>query len=321
VHVPADYVGCPDDRVRLPYYTGCSDDRVRLPYYVGCPNDMVRLSPSSVTCPIPFSSRSREPSSNGGGGGPASWTPAMLDFLWRYMFTRLEDLPRARVVWESTAQINFRKSMWEAWDKAAKITGSQDPTACIDYGPVWMRRDYWESLCHRWATRQCQERSQTAKRNRAAHPEKNVNTSGSVSYATHSQKLRHELERAPTFRKLFHQTHKQKGMDDYVKRVLAQFPRPMRTMADRYAEGSPQPGLDLEAWVDAAGGPRKGQVYGFGDSPDTTPVLSSYASSVAPSAYASSSIATPCSGGEDIRTLIQEELSQQLPLHHGAMVE
>ncbi|MQM22873.1 hypothetical protein Taro_055932 [Colocasia esculenta] len=79
-----------------------------------------------------------------------------------------------------------------------------------------------------------------------------------------------------------------------------------RTMVDRY--------------VDATRGPRKGRVYGFGDSLDTTPVLS-YASLVAPPAYVSSSAVTPDSGGEDIRTLIQEELSQQLPLHLGAMVE
>ncbi|MQL93470.1 hypothetical protein Taro_026111 [Colocasia esculenta] len=137
-------------------------------------------------------------------------------FMQRYMFTRPEDLPRARVVWESTAQTNFRKSMWEAWDKAAKTTCSQDPTAWMDYGPVWMRRDYWESLCHRWAIEPWQERSQATKRNRAAHPEKNVHTSGSVSYATHNQKLHHELERAPTFRELFDRTHKRKGTDDYV---------------------------------------------------------------------------------------------------------
>ncbi|MQL80197.1 hypothetical protein Taro_012629 [Colocasia esculenta] len=106
------------------------------------------------------------------------------------MFTRLEDLPRARAVWESTAQTNFKKSTWEAWDKAAKIT---------------------ESLCHRWAIGPWQERSQAAKRNRAAHLEKNVHTSGSVFYATHSQKL-----------------------ETYD-----------RMMADRYAKGTPQPNLDL----------------------------------------------------------------------------
>ncbi|MQL87535.1 hypothetical protein Taro_020077 [Colocasia esculenta] len=214
VRLPADYAGCPGDRVCLP------DN-------AGCPGDRVHLSPSSITCPIPFNIRGREPSSSGGGVGSASWTPAMLDFwvnlitsnlpyllfmlysscrklmcncrgkidpgpasryitsllqehipgpvdswkefplsvwdllfdmfMWRYMFTRPKNLPRARVVWKSTAQTNFRKSMWEAQKKAVKTTGSQDSTAWMDYSPVWMRKDYWESLCHRWATGPWQE--------------------------------------------------------------------------------------------------------------------------------------------------------------------
>ncbi|MQL76539.1 hypothetical protein Taro_008916 [Colocasia esculenta] len=161
----------------------------------------------------------------------------------RYTFMRPEDLPRARAVWESTVQTNLRKSMYEALDKAMKTIGSRDHT----------------------------------------HPEKNVHTSGSVSYATHSQKL--------------------EAYD--------------RTMADCYAEGTTQPDLDPEACVDAAGGPRKGRVYGFGDSLDTTPVLSSYASSVAPPAYASSSATPPGSAVEEMRTLIREELRT----HFGIMVE
>ncbi|MQL70656.1 hypothetical protein Taro_002966 [Colocasia esculenta] len=88
-------------------------------------------------------------------------------------------------------------------------------------------------------------------------------------------------------------------------------------MADRYAEGTPQPDLDPEAWVDAAGGPRKGRVYDFEDSLDTTPVFSSYASSVAPLAYTSSSAAPPGSSVDEMRTLIREELRT----HFGIMVE
>ncbi|MQM00750.1 hypothetical protein Taro_033491 [Colocasia esculenta] len=38
-------------------------------------------------------------------------------FTRRYVFTRPEDLPRARAVWESTTQTNLRKSMYEARDK------------------------------------------------------------------------------------------------------------------------------------------------------------------------------------------------------------
>ncbi|MQL93157.1 hypothetical protein Taro_025805 [Colocasia esculenta] len=186
-------------------------------------------------------------------------------------------------VLESTAQTNLRKSMWEARDKATKTTGSRDPTTWMDYGPVWLRRDYLESLCHRWATGPWQERSEMAKRNRATHPEKNLHNGGSVSYATHNQKL-----------------------ETYD-----------RMMTDRYAEGTPQPDLDPEVWVNAAEGPRKGRVYGFGDSLDTTPVLSSYASLVAPPAYTSSSATPPGSGGEDMRTLIREEQQTQF----GIMVE
>ncbi|MQM23010.1 hypothetical protein Taro_056070 [Colocasia esculenta] len=199
-------------------------------------------------------------------------------FTRRFAFTRPEDLPRARTVWESTAQTNLRKSMWEARDKAMKTTGNRDPMAWLDYGPVWLRRDYWVSLCESWAAGPWQQRSQAAIRNRSTHPEKNVHTSGSVSYATHSQKL-----------------------ETYD-----------RTMAERYAEGTPQPDLDPEAWVDAAGGLRKGRVYGFGDSLDTYPVLSSYASSIASPAYASSSTAPPVSGVEEIRGLIREELRAHL---------
>ncbi|MQL85313.1 hypothetical protein Taro_017830 [Colocasia esculenta] len=137
-------------------------------------------------------------------------------FMRRFTFTRPKDLPRARTVWESTAQTNLRKSMWEARDKAMKTTGNRDPMAWLDYGPVWLRRDYWVSLCESWATGPWQQRSHAAIRNRSTHPEKNVHTSGSVSYATHSKKLHHEFKRAPTFRELFDRTHKGKGTDDYA---------------------------------------------------------------------------------------------------------
>ncbi|MQM14216.1 hypothetical protein Taro_047143 [Colocasia esculenta] len=230
-------------------------------------------------------------------------------FTRRYAFTRPEDLPRARAVWESTAQTNLRKSMWEARDKIMKTTGNRDPMTWLDYGP-------------RWATGPWQERSQAAKRNRSTHPEKNVHNSGSISYATHNQKLHHELKCAPTFRELFDRTHKRKGTDDYVSESAHTIAETYdRTMADHYVEGTPQPDLDPEAWVDAVGGSRKGRVYSFGDSLDTTPVLSSFASSVAPPAYTSSSAAPPVSGVEEMRTLIREELREELRTHFGDIVQ
>ncbi|MQL70111.1 hypothetical protein Taro_002417 [Colocasia esculenta] len=132
----------------------------------------------------------------------------------------------------------------------------------------------------------------------------------------------HELEPAPTFRELFDRTHKQKGTDDYVSKSARMIAETCdRMMTDHYVESTHQPNMDPETLVDVVGGPKKGQVYSFGDNLDTIPMLSSYASSVAPPAYTSSSTGTVGGGGEDIRTLIREELSQQLPLHLGTMVE
>ncbi|MQM18380.1 hypothetical protein Taro_051368 [Colocasia esculenta] len=66
----------------------------------------------------------------------------LFDMFTRYAFMRPEDLPRARAVWEVTAQTNLRKSMWEARDKAMKTTGNRDPMAWLEYSPIWLRRDY-----------------------------------------------------------------------------------------------------------------------------------------------------------------------------------
>ncbi|MQM05393.1 hypothetical protein Taro_038204 [Colocasia esculenta] len=268
----------------------------RLPVHADCPSNRDRLPDpaNSVTFPIPITTRGKiDPGSasryittlvhahiprpvDSWKEFPPSVRELLFDMFrcrkltnfiskqWRYVFTRPEDLPRARVVWESTAQTNLRKSMWEARDKATKTTCSLDPTAWMDYIP------------------------------------------------------RHKLKRAPTFRELFDRNHKRKGTDDYVSESARTIVETYdRTMADRYAEGTPHPDLDLEAWVDTAGGLRKGRVYGFGDILDTTLVLSSYASSVAPPAYASSSAAPPDNGGEDMRTLIRDELQTQF----GVMVK
>ncbi|MQM04199.1 hypothetical protein Taro_036993 [Colocasia esculenta] len=52
--------------------------------------------------------------------------------------------------------------------------------------------------------------------NRAANPEANMHTSGSVSFATHQSRLKNELKRPPTFQEVFDKTHKKKGTDQYI---------------------------------------------------------------------------------------------------------
>ncbi|MQM15033.1 hypothetical protein Taro_047969 [Colocasia esculenta] len=249
------YAGRPDDRDRLPVHAGHPVDRDRLPVHAGRPSDRDRLPvhagrpanrdrlpdpASSVTFPIPVTTRGKIDL------GSASC----------YITTLVHaHIPGPMDSWKEFP-LSVRELLFDMFTKVyvgGPGQGNEDHRqlgsyGLDDYDPVWLRRDYWESLCHRWATGPWQERSQAVERNRATHPEKNLHTSGSVSYAAHSKKLRHELERAPTFRELFDRTHKRKGTDDYVsesaRTIIETYDR---TMIDRYAEGTPQPDLDPEA--------------------------------------------------------------------------
>ncbi|MQL95391.1 hypothetical protein Taro_028057 [Colocasia esculenta] len=143
-------------RVRVPVH-----DRDCLPVHAGRPGDRDHLPvdhASSATFPFFLTTRGgeqhpavdeegpqlpgRQPCWISGGKIDPGSASRYITTLRRYAFTRLEDLPRARAIWESTAQTNLRKSMWEARDKAIKTTGNRDPMAWLDYGPIWLRRDY-----------------------------------------------------------------------------------------------------------------------------------------------------------------------------------
>ncbi|MQL92164.1 hypothetical protein Taro_024787 [Colocasia esculenta] len=131
------HAGRPDDRDCLPVHVGRPDDRDRLPDHA-----------SSATFPFFLTTREKIDLSSASRyittlvhthiPGPVDawrefpvpvWDLLFDMFTQRYAFTRPEDLPQARAVWESTAQTNLRKSMWEARDKAMKTTGNRDPMA------------------------------------------------------------------------------------------------------------------------------------------------------------------------------------------------
>ncbi|MQL97368.1 hypothetical protein Taro_030060, partial [Colocasia esculenta] len=171
----------PSDRDCLSVHARRPSDRDCLPVHARRPSDRRKIDPSPASRYITTLVHTHIPGPvDAWRDFPVQVRDLLFDmFTRRFVFTRPEDLPRARAVWEITAQTNLRKSMWEVRDKAMKTTGNRDPMAWVDYGPVWLRRDYWESLCARWATGPWQQRSQAAIRNRATQPEKNVHTSGS----------------------------------------------------------------------------------------------------------------------------------------------
>ncbi|MQM14568.1 hypothetical protein Taro_047502 [Colocasia esculenta] len=205
-------------------------------------------------------------------------------FMSNHRFTRRSDEARSRLVWTMTTRSNFKHLLYNVRKNAQKVSRSADPTLWRERAPTWMRRDYWETLCNIWAAERWQQTSTIMKVNRAANPKANMHTSGSVSFATHQSRLEKELKRPSTFQE-----------DSYSQQ-----------MTDKYVREEEQPRLDPEVWVAASGAPKKGHVYGFGHSMNTSMVLSGASSS----ASQTSAFSTPASAA--VTDTLQAQLSQTL---------
>ncbi|MQM01387.1 hypothetical protein Taro_034145 [Colocasia esculenta] len=208
-------------------------------------------------------------------------------FMAKYRFSRPSDEAFARHVWEHIAKIRMSDILSKARVQAKKATrGTDDATLWKEHRPLWMRIEVWSSLCDKWNTEEWKKRSQAGRENRSKVPEANVHTSGSISFATQKRRMEVDLGREAKYREVFDRTHKKKGTDQYIsmrsQEVAEEY---ARLMTNKYGEDiDQQPTIDREAWIAAAGPPKKGRVYGFGESLDSSQVLPSFHGSyVAPS--------------------------------------
>ncbi|MQM14267.1 hypothetical protein Taro_047198 [Colocasia esculenta] len=207
-------------------------------------------------------------------------------FMSNHRFTRRSDEAQSRLVWTTTNRSNFKHLLYNARKNTEKVCQSADPTFWWEHAPTWMRRNYWESLCNIWAVERWQQTSTTMKVNRAANLEANMHTSGSVSFATHQSRLEKELKRPPIFQE-----------ESYSQQ-----------MTEKYVGEEKQPQLDPEVWVAASGAPKKGHVYGFGHSMDTSRVLSGTSSSASQtSAFTTAS--APGTSPSEMMGFIRDEIS------------
>ncbi|MQL76799.1 hypothetical protein Taro_009201 [Colocasia esculenta] len=204
---------------------------------------------------------------------------------------------------------------------AERACASTDKNEWKEHGPVWMRKEYWTELCDILGAEKWNENLNKAKKNRAAHPEANLHTSGSVSFATHKARLEVKLKRPPQFQELFDETHKKKGTNDYISEKAREVAESYsRGMDERYGDDNQRPELDPDIWVAAFGAPKKGHVYGFGHSFGTTRVISSCSSSVSYATFLFTTPAAPCvssSAGPTMtpdmfRAIVNETVSQNI---------
>ncbi|MQL91882.1 hypothetical protein Taro_024496 [Colocasia esculenta] len=146
--------------------------------------------------------------------------------------------------------------------------------------------------------------------NRVANLEANKHTSGSISFATHQSRLEKELKRPSTFQEVFDKTHKKKGMDQYISdRAQEVAESYSQQMTKKYAGEEEQQQLDPEVWVAASSDPKKGLVYGFGHSMDTSRVLSSTSSSSSQATNAFTTSGALGTSSSEMMGFIRDEIS------------
>ncbi|MQM14942.1 hypothetical protein Taro_047877 [Colocasia esculenta] len=196
-------------------------------------------------------------------------------FMSNHRFTRRSDEARSRLVWTMTARSNFKHLLYNARKNAEKVSQSADPTLWRERAPSWMKRDYWETLCNIWAAERWQQTSTIMKVNRAANPEANMHTGGSVTFATHQSRL-----------------------ESYSQQMI-----------EKYAGEDEQPQLDPEVWVAAFGAPKKGHVYGFGHSMDMSRVLSGASSSASQTSAFNTGVGAPGTSPSDMMGFIANTIS------------
>ncbi|MQM23079.1 hypothetical protein Taro_056140, partial [Colocasia esculenta] len=130
-----------------------------------------------------------------------------------------------------------------------------------------------------------------------------------------------QFKQPPQFQKLFDETHKKKGTNDYISEKAQEVAESYsRGMDERYGDDSQRPELDPDIWVAASGAPKKGHVYGFGHSLGTTRVISSCSSSVShatspfttPAAPGGSSSAAPTITPDMFKAIVNETVSQNI---------
>ncbi|MQL68644.1 hypothetical protein Taro_000914 [Colocasia esculenta] len=244
-----------------------------------------------------------------------------------HRFTEHSHELRARSAWTSTARANFKHLMYNVRKTAERACASTDKNEWKEHGPVWMRKEYWTELCDIWGAEKWNENSSKAKQNRAAHPEENVHTSGSVSIATHKARMEVQLKRPPQFQELFNETHKKKGTNDYISEKAREVAVSVYTnsfhllshIVEEWMRGTGMT-ISVQSWILTFGAPKKGHVYGFGHSLGTTKVISSCSSSVshATSPFTTlvapgvSSSAGPTMTPDMFRAIVNETVSQNI---------
>ncbi|MQL79679.1 hypothetical protein Taro_012128 [Colocasia esculenta] len=185
---PLPPAGGPTTSAPLPLVAGPTTSTPLPPTASASPSQMASGSTPPPSEPV----HANDEKSHHQGEGSYS---EMMQAVWinegyrNHRFREHSDELRARSAWTTTTRANFKHLLYTVRRNAERVCASTDKNQWKEHEPVWMRKEYWMELCVIWGGEKWNENSTKAKLNRVVHPEANVHTSGSISFATHKARL------------------------------------------------------------------------------------------------------------------------------------
>ncbi|KAD2804975.1 hypothetical protein E3N88_38352 [Mikania micrantha] len=145
----------------------------------------------------------------------------------------------------------------------ANVEVGDDLSVIIPYKPRWMGSQIWKKLVEYWNTDDWKARSSINASNRGKLIG-GKHTLGSQTYVTLKRKAAGNLDEIDLQTTV-------KWVDTRAKDSLKSYKERVKK---RYGDdASKQPLFDLDSWIQAVGGRKKGRVYGFSDMSDPHVVM------------------------------------------------
>ncbi|KAK7246728.1 hypothetical protein RIF29_41598 [Crotalaria pallida] len=138
--------------------------------------------------------------------------------------------------------------------------------------PSWIGPELWETLLALFDNSEEKNKREKAKENRASTKGGSMYTGGSINQIQHAQDMSKKIRRIVDVGELFKRTHTRKDTGEFVEERAKQtyedyMMRLEQAISSQSPESSASNNLDelkARCWLEAAGGKKKGKVYGTG---------------------------------------------------------
>ncbi|XP_068494887.1 uncharacterized protein [Phaseolus vulgaris] len=144
--------------------------------------------------------------------------------------------------------------------------------------PIWMFDDVWTSLLSQWNSPDFRSKCVQNQKNRTSDTGGSLHTGGSISTHEHAIRMAKQLGRPAYIDEVFMQTHIRKSNGEFVdersRRTHEEFQSRLSQVRSEVCisesgsspiDSAEEDRIRLESWLLAAGGKKKGRIYGVGD--------------------------------------------------------